>query len=94
MDHLTSRELSIAESCSYPSYFLQWLGYEAKKEEMQDMQGVVCAVQHTTETVHEDELHHGGWAPRARTQAEAGDPRMESGDKAAASKRNDSTRLD
>jgi len=94
MNHLTSRELSIAESCSYPSPFLEWLGYETKKKEVQDMQRMVCPVQHATETVHEDELHHGGWAPRARTPAEAGNTRMESGDKAAASKRNDSTRLD
>jgi hypothetical protein len=82
MNHLTDRELSIAEQCSSPSYFLQWLGYEAKKEEVQSLREEVSAVEHSTEVMQQPGVCPGGWAPRARTPAEAGNTRLESGDKA------------
>jgi len=77
MSHLTSRELSIAESCSYPSTFLQWLGYESKKEEVQILREEVSALEYSPDVLQECGVCPGGWAPRARTPEEAGDPRAE-----------------
>jgi hypothetical protein len=45
---------------------------KTEKEEVQDLQGMVYTIQLSSETMHEDELHTGSWAPRARTPAEAG----------------------
>jgi len=93
MKVINQDELDCAYNIPGPSYFLQWLGYEAKKEEVQILREEVSALEYSPDVLQECGVCPGGWAPRARTPAEAGDPRMESRNKASPSKRNDSTRL-
>jgi len=94
MKPINQAELECAENIGCPSYFLQWLGHEAKDKKVCNLQAEFCAFQHPAKAVHENGVYTSGWAPRARTEAEAGGKRVEGGDKAPEAGCDDITGVD
>lgn len=70
MTPLNESEKFMANRCGERSFFLEWR--DGKTTEMQELRGEVFTVQQPAKELPESGVCVSGWAPRARTKAEAG----------------------